>query len=88
METIIERKCSHDRGVSMTRCKGEVEVTVRFMIKVTGEFNGNYKSGREVLEQIAHDEAVDLMPRKCGELEIEVDCGDYEVLGEEEPDND
>jgi len=77
---LAERKCYHDQGGYMHDCKGDVEILVRVRLKgVTAQFNSNYRSGKEVLE----DEAVDIFLNDFPE-NWEVDVRDVFVTGYEQ----
>ena len=68
----------------MHDCQGMADVTVRIRIpKVTAQFNSNYKSGIEVLEDEAVEEIIQMLPQEY-KIEVEdVVISDYQLLDAE-----
>ena len=87
METIIERKCWHEKEVTVHRFQAEVEVVIKIRRKVKGSFNANYKSGMEVAEELAIDETWDEIPQgwDVSSKDLDAFCvrGTYELLDSE-----
>lgn len=88
MESLLERKCQHDRRERVHNYKAMCRVTVTFYTTVEGQFNDNYKSGREHAEYNAEDKVWDYLPKAFVDPSVEAECIEYELLGEEPPDED
>jgi hypothetical protein len=73
----------------MHDCRGGATILVSIFIpKVTGQFNSNYKSGIEVLEDCAVDELLTLLPQEFGVDVRDVTIEDYQLMdAEKEVDN-
>ena len=73
----------------MHDCKGWAEVTLKVRLKVSAQFNSNYRSGLEVLEQEAEDEVISLIPVEFEAEILDVTIRDYKLLdAEREVEND
>jgi hypothetical protein len=59
-------------------CAGDAEITVRLKLKVKAQFNTNYRSGIEVLEDEAVEEMIALLPRSFGVEVLDVSITNYE----------
>ena len=68
----------------MHECRGKAEVVIRIKgLRVGAQFNSNYKSGVEVLEDEACSEVLSLLPNDV-RVEIEdVIVTDYQLLDAE-----
>jgi len=63
----------------MHDCKGDAEVTLRIKIKnLKAQFNSNYRSGIEVLEDEACDTIIGLLPQEFGVEVLDVAITNYE----------
>ena len=68
----------------MHDCKGDAEVTLKVRIKgLMSQFNSNYKSGIEVLEDEAENEVVHLLPADWKVEVLDVDIKNYELTDAE-----
>ena len=63
----------------MHDCKGDAEITLKVRIKgLMSQFNSNYKSGIEVLEDEACDVLINLLPHDFKVEVIDVEITNYE----------
>ena len=62
----------------MHDCQGMAEVTVRVKLRVKAQFNSNYRSGIEVLEDEACDEVMALLPVDLKADVLDVTIFNYE----------
>lgn len=67
----------------MHDCKGDAEVTMRVRLKVSAQFNSNYRSGIEVLEDEACDTVISLLPQEFGVEILDVTVTNYELTDAE-----
>lgn len=68
----------------MHECKGDAEITLKIMIKgLTSQFNSNYKSGIEVLEDEVCDTVINLLPQEFHVEVLDVDVTNYELTDQE-----
>ena len=62
----------------MHDCQGMAEVTLKVRFRVKAQFNSNYRSGIEVLEQEAEDELFAILPSGLEPKVLDVSITDYE----------
>lgn len=68
----------------MHDCKGDAEITLKIRIKgLRSQFNSNYKSGIEVLEDEACDTVINLLPQEFQVEVLDVDIKNYELTDQE-----
>lgn len=68
----------------MHDCNGDAEVTIRVKIKgLKAQFNSNYKSGIEVLEDEACDTVISLLPQEFQVEVLDVAVTNYELTDAE-----
>jgi hypothetical protein len=70
-------------------CQGDAEITLKIKIKrLKGQFNSNYRSGIEVLEDEACDAVINLLPQDFEVEVLDVAVSNYEhQTAEREVDN-
>ena len=72
----------------MHQYRALVKVTMTFTVSVEGEFNSNFRSGRDVAEGHAFDKVWDCCPKAFIDPDIDCECIKYEGFGEERQDED
>ena len=73
----------------MHDCKGWAEVTLKVRLKVSAQFNSNYRSGLEVLEDEAEGELLSLLPTDLDVEVVDIEIKNYQLLdAEREVEND
>lgn len=68
----------------MHDCKGDAEIMLKIRINgLRSQFNSNYKSGIEVLEDEACDTVINLLPQEFQVEVLDVDIKNYELTDQE-----
>jgi hypothetical protein len=68
----------------MHECRGKATIKLEVVLPIRGQFNGNYRSGEEELEDQSVEALLSYLPTDLAVEIIDVQISDYELLEEAE----